>query len=282
MPRPQRINSTGAFFHVMARGNNRQPIFQETADYVLFEGLLRQATEKFDFLLHAYCLMRNHIHLLIETGKAGISVPMDWLLGVYAQKFNQRVNRIGHLFQGRFLSKLIVDERYLLSVSRYIHRNPVKAALSCSAEDYPWSSMPVYLGKRQALWVCTKKVLAFFSESGGLERLRRFTALPGGDASEESSWPTAEAWYQRQPPWTDSSIIRQILEHTAGIYRLDVKTLLSRKRTWGIGPARAALMLALRRKAGLSVKEIACLLGCRSTQVVYNALSKSSAQPPKK
>lgn len=145
MTRPLRIEYPGAVYHVYSRGNERKDIFRTPADYELFLGILKNATELYDLLIHAYCLMPNHFHILIETPSANLCDAMKRLLGLYTVRFNRSHNRFGHLFQGRYKALLVDKDNYFLLVSRYIHLNPVKAKLAKLSEDYRWSSMRYYL-----------------------------------------------------------------------------------------------------------------------------------------
>ena len=149
MPRPPRICFDGALYHVTCRGDNRERVFVDEADFQRYLLFLRQYKGQFKFLLHCYCLMPNHVHLVIEpSATATISKIMQCVSTRYTQYFNKRHGRVGHLFQGRFHSRLIEKDTYLLAVSRYIHLNPVKAKLCGKPQEYPWSSYAIYLEKR--------------------------------------------------------------------------------------------------------------------------------------
>ncbi len=145
MARPLRIEFPGAFYHVYSRGNERKDIFRNPVDYELFLGILKEASQRFDFLIHAFCLMPNHFHLLLETKDANLSHAMKRLLGLYTVRFNRRHKRLGHLFQGRYKALLVEKDPYFLELSRYIHLNPVKARLVKNPEDYRWSSMRYFI-----------------------------------------------------------------------------------------------------------------------------------------
>ena len=127
MARPIRIEYPGAFYHVISRGNERRAVFRGDNDYELFLNTLGEASDRFDVLIHAYCLMPNHLHLLIQTKDSNLSQFMKRLLGVYTIRFNRRHKRYGHLFQGRYKAYLLDQDSYFLELSRYIHLNPVKA-----------------------------------------------------------------------------------------------------------------------------------------------------------
>src|SRR3989338_7565769 len=140
MCRPLRLEFPGAVYHVFSRGNERKAIFRSPADYELFLGILRDSSLTFNVLVHAYSLMPNHFHLLVETSDANLSYVMKRLLGLYTARFNRKHKRVGHLFQGRYKAHLVDKDTYFLQVSRYIHLNPVKAKLAKRPEDHSYSS----------------------------------------------------------------------------------------------------------------------------------------------
>jgi putative transposase len=148
MPRKHRIHYRNAYYHVMLRGNNRQNIFHTKDDYHDFMSCLNNIADSYAANIHLYCLMTNHIHLVIEVQDIPISKIMQSLSTKYARRHNQRYNTTGHLFQGRFKSKLIQDDQYLLELCYYIHMNPVKAGICRSMDAYLWSSHHVYMNKR--------------------------------------------------------------------------------------------------------------------------------------
>ena len=145
MARKLRVQYPGAIYHVMNRGDRREAIFIDEADRGLLMATLGQACEKTDWQIHAWCLMSNHFHLVIETPRANLVEGMHWLLGVYTSRFNHRHKEFGHLFSGRYKA-LIVDgsgNGYLKAVCDYVHLNPVRAGLIGLAEPlqaYRWSS----------------------------------------------------------------------------------------------------------------------------------------------
>ena len=144
MARPLRIEYNGALYHITARGNERNPIYREEGDCQKFLDILAELPQRSSVLIHGYVLMGNHYHLLIETPKGNITKVMHYLNATYSGYFNKKYGRVGHLFQGRYKGLLIEKERYLLSVSRYIHLNPVRAGISRRPEEYKWSSYRAY------------------------------------------------------------------------------------------------------------------------------------------
>jgi putative transposase len=147
VPRPLREQAPGCIYHITARGNRGQEIFSRRADYLCFLALLTAGVERFEWRCHAYCLMPNHFHLLIETPEPNLSRGMQWLNGRYAQLFNQTYGYNGHLFQGRFYSGLVESNHHLLELVRYILLNPVRAGLSADAGGWEWSSFLSFVGK---------------------------------------------------------------------------------------------------------------------------------------
>ncbi len=152
MPRPPRIEYEGAFHHVMNRGRDSQTIYWDDEDYVVFLGTLAEVTKEYHAVIHAYCLMTNHYHLLIETPKANLSQIMKHINGFYTQRFNRKYKKDGALFRGRYKSILVDEDSYLLQLTRYIHRNPVevKKKMVKQLSDYPWSSYPAYINQAKA------------------------------------------------------------------------------------------------------------------------------------
>jgi putative transposase len=147
-----RVEYEGAIYHVMNRGDRREPIFRDEEDRLLFLQTLEQACEKTDWRVHAWCLMLNHFHLVIETPKANLVAGMKWFLGTYTGRFNRKHKLFGHLFSGRYKA-LIVDGSgtgYLRTVCDYVHLNPVRANLLKREQPlsaYRWSSYREYLKK---------------------------------------------------------------------------------------------------------------------------------------
>ena len=146
MTRPLRIEYPGAVYHITSRGNAKRSIFHGKTDREAFLEILKQVVERFNWLSHAYCLMSNHYHLLIETVDPTLARGMHQLNGVYTQRFNRKHSRVGHVFQGRYKAILVEKEAYLLELSRYVVLNPVRAGLVKAAKDWKWSSYSATAG----------------------------------------------------------------------------------------------------------------------------------------
>ena len=166
MARKPRIEYPGAFYHIIARGNRKIAIFKDDKDRLRFLQKLLEYKERYGFILYAYILMRNHIHLLIETKDAPLSKIMQGLLQSYTQWYNGKYRVVGHLFQGRYKAILCDKGVYLLNLIRYIHLNCVRAGIVRDPGEYRWSSHRIYLGLERNDLVDTDFVLSQFGKVG--------------------------------------------------------------------------------------------------------------------
>jgi putative transposase len=172
MARQWRIEFPGALYHVLSRGNGRQDIFLSDKDRELFLSLLEELTDRFDIEIYAYVLMGNHYHLLLKTIDANLSRAMQWFGTTYTRKFNINNHTGGHLFQGRYKSIIVQNDAYLLGLSCYIHRNPLRAGIVERLADYQWSSYRYYGYKRKhPAWLTTKTIL---NQLSGADRHRTY------------------------------------------------------------------------------------------------------------
>ena len=147
MARPLRVEYPGALYHVTSRGNERKTTFKDNKDRNIFLETVQRTNHRYNFICHAYCLMGNHYHLLIETPDGNLSKGMRHLNGVYTQTFNRRHKRVGHVFQGRYKAILIQKESHLLEICRYVVLNPVRANMVKQPKDWKWSSYQATAGK---------------------------------------------------------------------------------------------------------------------------------------
>lgn len=172
MARTTRIQAPGLWHHVTNRGVASSDLFADDDDRRGFLELLEDAAARWGLRTHAFCLMDNHFHLLVEDTQGDLARGMRHVLGVYTQRFNRRHGRDGALFRGRFRARLVQHERYLAEVSRYIHMTPVHAGLAARAGDYPWSSHVHYLRGSAPACLTTGEVMGRFDDD--LEQLDRF------------------------------------------------------------------------------------------------------------
>jgi putative transposase len=162
MPRKPRIFYPGALYHCLNRGNRRDALFQCEEDYSFMLDCLAQAVDKMGFSLHGYCLMPNHLHLIIQSHQVHLSSFMRSCLTRYAQQFNRKYHISGHVFQGRYRAILCQKDAYLLELVRYVHLNPVRAHLVGTPQQWRWSSLNDYLQTHPPSWLYTQDVLSFF------------------------------------------------------------------------------------------------------------------------
>ena len=193
MARPLRIEYPGAVYHVTSRGNGGTRTFRSDKDRQHFLDLLASVIDRFRWVCHAYCLMDNHYHLLIETPDGNLSRGMRHLNGVYTQWWNWKYQKTGHLFQGRYKSIIVDKDAYLLELTRYVALNPVRSHTSYTPGDWTWSSFRATVGDVVAPgWLTVDGVLTHFSnETARARELYREFVLSG--ITQESPWSKLKA-----------------------------------------------------------------------------------------
>ena len=180
MSRRPREEVDGGIFHVYARGNAKQLVYLDEVDRVTYLRLLGLVIGKRRWRCLGYCLMDNHMHLLLQTPEAGLAAGMQWLHGVYAQTFNERHDRVGHLFQGRYGAVRVKSDAQLWALFRYIGVNPVEAGLCGRPSEWKWGSYGALRADPPA-WLDVENVLGFFSAGRG-DPWRRYVDLVEGSA----------------------------------------------------------------------------------------------------
>jgi len=206
MPRQLRREFAGAIYHVMNRGDRREAIFRDDDDRRLFLSILTEACGKTEWQIHAYCLMKNHFHLVLETPHANLVDGMKWLLGVYTKRFNIAHRECGHLFAGRYKALHIEasGDGYLATACDYVHLNPARARLLTNQqplEDFVWSSYSAYLKppSQRPIWL---RVDRLFGEKGipkdsppGRRRFSRLTEQRRQENLTEPFKPMERGWF---------------------------------------------------------------------------------------
>jgi len=180
MARKPRLHVPGGVYHVMLRGNAGQDIFFADGDRAVFYLLVQEGIERFGHRVHGFCLMRNHVHLLIQVAQIPLSRAMQNLSFRYTRWINRQRGQVGHLFQGRYKALLVDADAYLLELVRYIHLNPVRAGLVADPVAYPWSGHRAYLGMVDIPWLHTEWVLGQFAQRLATARKRYAAFVAAG------------------------------------------------------------------------------------------------------
>ena len=188
MARPLRIEYRGALYHVTSRGDRQEAIFDDDRDRIAFLNVLSEVIARFRWRCHAYCLMGNHYHLMIETPEGNLTKGMRQLNGVFTQWSNRRHKRSGHLFQGRYKAILVNRDSYFLELARYIVLNPIRAAMVKHLSRWRWSSYGATSGRATApAWLTTDDLLAEFGKRRGVAR-RKYQEFIAEGMGQESIW----------------------------------------------------------------------------------------------
>jgi len=236
MTRPLRIEFPGAIYHVTSRGNARRKIFLDDEDRQAFLATLAWVVERFGWICHAYCLMGNHFHLLIETPDPNLSRGMRQLNGVYTQGFNRRHRKAGHLFQGRFKAILVERDSYLLELARYVALNPVRAKMVKAPEGYAWSSYRPTMGFDPVPpGLSIDWLLSQFAKTKPVAR-RRYAVFVHAGIGQVSPWRNlkgqillgSETFIEKLAPQLKASeTIAEIPKRQRRLHRTSLKSLLA-------------------------------------------------------
>lgn len=274
MPRVQRTKGEFSTYHIIQRGNERKKIFHNDDDKFRFMETLARTKAKYNFLVFAYCLMDNHVHLLINDNGNDISEIMKSLNVSYVAYFNRTYERCGHLFQDRFKSELVLDDQYLLAASRYIHNNPVKAMIVEGPNAFKWSSYSIYMGEAQDYFslVDTVKILGLFSlnKKKAMSEYSKFVIQ--SDVHEEHFLDIEEKYLF--PESADhryingNSTAKAHIEKILGNDKMGIEELLNDKSR------RDKLIRDLRVNSSLSLKELGELFGGISESQISRIVSR--------
>ena len=276
MARPLRIEFPGAIYHLTSRGNARQEIFANDHDRERFLNILGDVVDRYNWLCHAWCLMDNHYHLLVETLDGNLSLGMRQLNGVYTQCYNRRHRRPGHGFQGRYKSILVDKDSYLLELCRYVVLNPVRAKMVEYPEDYKWSSFRMTAGHvpRKPL-LETDWLLAQFGNTLGQARSEYVRFVYAG-IDIPSPWEFlkgqcilgGESYVQKiEPALKDKSLIEEVPRRERLAYRPGLEEILSVREIADKRKRNRAIVIA-HREFGYTLTAIGKHLGLH-----YSAIS---------
>jgi REP element-mobilizing transposase RayT len=286
MARPLRLQFPGGIYHVTARGNDRRAIFADDADCSPFLIVLASVVVRYRVRCHAYCLMGNHYHLLLETPEGNLSVAMRQLNGVYTQRFNRRHERCGHVLQGRFGAQLVDGHAYLHEVCRYIVLNPVRAGLVSHPRDWPWSSFRATAGEAPLPGFLTVDWLRDLSgapsHAAAVRAYGRF--VEAGLSQDGAALDRLES----KPALGDAASVRRLVERAPATAR---STEIPRAERFVSRPSleeiftgvatraeRDARSVAAVRDHGYAMREVADFLG-RHYVTVSRALARADGLP---
>ena len=300
MTRPRRIDLPFCLYHVFSRTNSGDLAFLDSRDRVKFLEYVEKYVDIFQFFIHAFCLMDNHFHFLVESGKtSGLSEFMRRLLTAYTVYFNKRHHRHGHLFQGRFKSCVVDKANYLLELSRYIHLNPARSSKSSDPVKYRWSSFRHYVGRGGPTWLKKDEILSWFEWNrakyeefvmDGLEEFEDPEIIPG---IYQQRFVGGEAFSRRmrsrlqlknfQGPAHDSSPNENpykkqaddLLQKVADYYQLSPESIQKGRYSRNqVAEARWKLIYLLRHHLPWTYREIAVYLNLKNAHSAYNGLKK--------
>lgn len=259
MPRAARVLNEKLIYHVMLRGNNKEAIFKNGEDKERIIEILKTKKQSGEYFLYAYCVMDNHIHLILKEGHDNLSRTMKRIAISYAQYFNQRYKRVGHIFQDRYKSENIDNEAYLLAAIRYVHQNPAKAGIG-KMDKYQWSSFKDYINKVDTM-VEIDEVVGMFSE----DKEKGFKAFINFNYREEKE------------KFIDIKEEKELHEDNVQCYvdsylkekGISIENLKEAKNK----EAREQLVKILIKKSNLSMRSIARILGLNREMVRLAGLS---------
>lgn len=275
MARKPRVDFTGGFYHVIVRGNRRATIFHDAADYTAYLDRLERYRRRDGAVLHAYVLMSNHVHLLLEAGDRPLARTMHTLQCTYSQYYNRRHDKAGHVFQGRYQAILCDREAYLLELVRYLHLNPARIRTPLSPWTYRWSSHAAYLGRACPVEVCIASVLESFHRQVGPARqaYRRFMLDGLTQGHQEQFYETVDQRFLGDERFIEDVDRRtaatrevsagprrvafgKLLTAIATAYGVPPQAILAPGRQRALVPARTMLVGLAREWSQLSTREL--------------------------
>jgi len=271
MARRPRVFASEVLYHVIVRGNHRKATFRTPADYHAYLERLARYRHSSQVRLWAYCLMPNHVHLLVETGHEPLSTFMQRLQQSYTQYFNRTHRKVGHLFQGRYKAIICEKDSYLLTLIRYLHLNPVRAKLVKQPDAYPYSGHRAYLTGQATDALDPAPGLAAF---GGIRAYRQFVRDGMGEGHQPDYYAVADqrflgserfvdAWQARStaaPSPRPRKNLPRALEAVATEVGMDVAELHSADRSWTVSQQRTKAAYLLIRRGGYRLSDVAAAL----------------------
>ena len=292
MARRPRVFASGLLYHVIVRGNQRRMTFRSDQDYNAYRERLEKYRAKFRVKIYAYCLMPNHVHLLLESGATPLSKFMQGLQQSYTQYFNRRYRKVGHLFQGRYKAIICDKDKYLLALVRYIHLNPVRAGLAKRPEGYSHSGHGSYLISGTPKVIEAKPILHLL---GGKKRYERFVLEGMSERHNEEYYAVEDQRFLGDEEFgaeigrevgeikerAAKGPIEQAFKTIARQVGVAPDVLRGADRRWEITKKRTDAVGRLIREYGYRVGEVARYLG-RDQAHISTMLSRLSAQEKKR
>jgi len=271
MSRLARVKGEFESYHIIQRGNERKPIFLSDEDRIRFLETLERMKQKYNFIVEAYCLMDNHIHLLINDNGNDISKIIKSINVSYVSYFNKTYKRVGHLFQDRFKSEIVSDNRYHLVVSAYIHNNPVQAGMVKLPEEYQWSSFNAIIGRKtnKPDLVDRKRILSLFSDDLQLaareyyDYVNQYEAKKGILDIEEDQFTKSDPDYIISYEEAERMLYNELKKRGKAIIALKSDREL-----------RQEIVKTMRQNSSLTLKEIGRLCGGLSQAMVWKILNQ--------
>jgi putative transposase len=278
MARPLRLEFPGACYHLTARGDRQEPIFEDDADRLVFLDLLAKEVLQQGWVLYAFCLMGNHYHLLLETPEPNLVQGMRRLNGVYTQAFNRRHGRVGHVLQGRYKSILVDKDSHLRELCRYVVLNPVRAHMAASVEDWHWSSYLPTVGRIACpAWLAAPAVLGLFGE--GTRARQAYERFVAQGLKQPSPWEQLEGqiylgsddFRDRMQKQISGKVRRGVPRRQLGPRRPSIQAVLRAvAEVHGITPGHV-----LQRESGRAFKHAVYLLRRRANLSLRDAADKA-------
>ena len=278
MARRPRVHFTGALYHVISRGNQRQKIYKDDLDYQRFETLLGEVLKRHSLTLYGYVLMPNHFHLLLEVGRVPLPKAMQVLLYRYTRRHNQRYRKSGHLFQGRYTAILCDRDSYLMELIRYLHLNPVRAGMVSDPGRYRWSSHEAYVRGKTTNGIAVEEGLKLWGGQRGqaIKAYQQFIRDGLGSGHQEEYYEVKDQRYlgddnfveavcrkvdEQEPAGPVKITMEEILTEIAKEAGKAVKVLLGKGRGRVESRLRAEAGYVGREVGGISLTEAAKYLG---------------------
>ena len=285
MARRPRLFAAGVLYHVIVRGNQRQKTFLSDRDYQAYMERLARYRKKYGYGIYAYCLMPNHVHLLLESSDRPLAKLMQGLQQSYSQYYNRKHHKTGHVFEGRYKAIICQKDEYLLGLIRYIHLNPVRAGMVKSPEEHRYSGHHAYLYGKATEIIDPGKILAML---GGKAAYRRFVSDGLAEGHKEEYYAVEDQRFLGNEGFVEKLLNKEpekaprpharrsldsLVKELAKLLGTDIQVLRSPDRSWVISKARTTIAYILVRRLGYALNEVAGYFG-RDVATVATLLAR--------